>query len=194
MTETTNASLRRYLATHFTHFPDQDWELLNILITPQTYKKGEIILPIGRPCYHLWFIEKGAVKSHEISPEGREIVTHFFTENNFFIDLKSVITRTVSDVEYTATEDCELKCMPYFKLAELFDKLPRLERVGRMLLERQLLLEYDLRKLHLNYNALERYAFLMERQPEIFQRFALKDIASFIGVTPESLSRIRKMK
>jgi hypothetical protein len=60
--------------------------------------------------------------------------------------------------------------------------------------ERQFVMEFELRKQLLNFDALERYEFLIKTQPYIFQRFALKDIASFIGITPVSLSRLRKLK
>jgi hypothetical protein len=108
-----------------------------------------------------------------------------------FIDYHSVLTKSPSEIGFRAEENCFIQQMAYDRLLALFDKSHYLERLARLMAERQFVKEFALRRQLLNFDALERYEYLIETQPYIFQRFALKDIASFIGITPVSLSRLR---
>ena len=90
-------------------------------------------------------------------------------------------------------EYCELDVIPYTKLTQLYDRSHAIERVGRVMAEHQYIEEFELRKMLLSMDSLERYEYLEMNQPEIFQHFQLKDIATFLGMTPVSLSRLRKI-
>lgn len=184
--------MRAHIESNYLPMPDAEWEMLSKHIETVNVSKDYDIKKAGSECKYVWFIVKGAVKGYELTEDARIISTHFFVEEMFFVDLQSVLTRKPSEKGYIAVEDCILERVSYQQLLTLYDKSPVFERLGRLLGESQMLKEFELRKLHLNYNALDRYSQLIETMPYIFQRFALKDIASFIGVTPESLSRIRK--
>ncbi len=188
-----NNELRHFFSSIFGEMPQSEWELLKGILEQQQVSKNEEVHAIGVQCKKLWFLEKGAVKVYELVNE-QERVTHFFIENNLFIDYHSILTNLPSEIGFKAVEDCTLQVMPYDKLLMLFDQSPYLERIGRVMAERQFVQEFELRRLLLNLDALQRYHYLMEKKAYIFQRFALKDIASFIGVTPVSLSRLRKIK
>lgn len=188
-----NDNLKIFFESLFGPVPQTEWELLKSIAEPVEIAKGNDIHKVGKPCRHLWFLEKGAVRAYEYSNE-QERTTHFFIENNLFIDYHSVLTKSASEIGFKAEEHCTLQQMPYNKLLSLFDKSHYLERLARLMAERQFVLEFELRRQLLNFDALERYELLMQTQPFIFQRFALKDIAGFIGITPVSLSRLRKMK
>ena len=95
-------------------------------------------------------------------------------------------------IGFKAVEDTTVVVIEYKLLLELYDKIPLFERIGRIMAERQLLTEFDLRLFLLNMDATQRYEHIMQNHPWIFQRFSLKDIASFIGIAPASLSRLRK--
>jgi CRP-like cAMP-binding protein len=182
-----------FFETLFGVMPSKEWELLSGILEPVEIQKGADVHKIGKYCKHLWFLEKGAVRVYEHS-NGQERTTHFFIENNLFIDYHSVLTNTPSEIGFKAEEDCLLQQMPYDKLLWSFDQSHYLERLARLMAERQFVMEFELRRQLLNFDALQRYEYLIKTQPSIFQRFALKDIASFIGVTPVSLSRLRKIK
>ncbi len=188
-----NDNLKKFFEQLFGQVPQSEWELLKTILEPIEIPKGTDIHKIGRHCKHLWFLEQGAVRVYEYSNE-TERTTHFFIENNLFIDYHSVLTNSPSEIGFKAEENSLLQQMPYDKLLSLFDKSHYLERLARLMAERQFVMEFELRRQLLNFDALERYEFLIKTQPYIFQRFALKDIASFIGITPVSLSRLRKMK
>jgi CRP-like cAMP-binding protein len=188
-----NNKLRIFFEHLFGSIPEDDWLLLKEILEPIEVSKGDDIHQIGKQCKHLWFLEQGAVRVYEHAHEA-DRTTHFFIENNVFIDYHSVLTQTPSNIGFRAEENCVLQQMPYHKLLILFDKSHFLERLARLMAERQFVMEFELRRQLLNFDALERYEYLMQTQPYIFQRFALKDIASFIGITPVSLSRLRKLK
>jgi CRP-like cAMP-binding protein len=188
-----NDNLKNLFERLFGQVPQSEWELLKSILEPIEIPKGADIHIVGKQCKHLWFIEKGAVRVYEYSNE-TERTTHFFIEDNLFIDYHSVLTKSPSEIGFKAEENCVLQQMSYDKLLTLFDKSHYLERLARLMAERQFVMEFELRRQLLNFDALERYEFLIKTQPYIFQRFALKDIASFIGITPVSLSRLRKMK
>lgn len=188
-----NDNLKNFFERLFGQVPQSERELLKSILELIEIPKGGDIHIIGKQCKYLCFLEKGAVKVYEYSNE-TERTTHFFIEDNLFIDYHSVLTKSPSEIVFKAEENCILQQMPYDKLLTLFDKSHYLERLARLMAERQFVMEFDLRRQLLNFDALERYEFLIKTQPYIFQRFALKDIASFSGITPVSLSRLRKLK
>lgn len=188
-----NEHLKIFIEKVFGIIPEKDWKLLNSIIEPLTVKKGTEILSIGKCCKHLWFLSRGAVRAFEIN-DGLEKSNYFFTDYSLFIDYYSIATGQTSELCIIAEEDCEILAMDYAKLLELYNQSQLLERIGRIMAERQFVIEFELRRMFLKMDAFERYEYLISHRPEIFQRFALKDIASFIGVTPVSLSRLRKMK
>lgn len=188
-----NENLKIFFDTLFGQMPQTEWDLLKSILEPLEVPKGADIHKNGKQCKHLWYLDKGAVRVYEYSND-TERTTHFFIENNLFIDYHSVLTKLPSEIGFRAEENCIIQQMSYDKLLLLFDKSHYLERLARLMAERQFVMEFELRRQILNFNALERYEFLIKSQPYIFKRFALKDIASFIGITPVSLSRLRKMK
>lgn len=173
------------------HFPSENKAMLEEISTIRMIKKDQIILEQGKNCNHLWFINKGAVKAFEMI-DGAERVAHFFLSNMFFTNYYCWVTKDKSDLTYKAVENSEVIEIDYPKLEELCSRHHVFDTIGRKMAERIFVQEYFNKKLLLNYTAKQRYEYFEKEQPEIFQRFALKDIASFIGITDVSLSRIRK--
>lgn len=187
-----NDNLRLFFESLFGPMPGQEWELLKGIMEPLQVEKGQDLHPIGRCCRHLWYLDRGAVKVYE-TLDGQERTTHFFVEGNLFIDYHSVTSGEPSQFGFRAEEHCHIQQLPYDRLLAVFDRSHYLERLARLMAERQFMMEFELRRQLLNLDAMQRYEYLMERHPHIFRRFALKDIASFLGITPVSLSRLRKM-
>lgn len=173
------------------HFPSEMKTLLEKISTVRTVYKDSIILEQGRHCNHLWFINNGAVKAYEWI-DGNERVSHFFMSNMFFTNYYCWVTKKTSDLTYKAVEESEIVEIDYPKLEELCARHHIFDTIGRKMAERIFVQEYFNKKLLLNYTAKQRYEYFEKEQPEIFHHFALKDIASFIGITDVSLSRIRK--
>ena len=173
------------------HFPSEYKTMLEEISTVRNIDKDSIILEQGKQCNHLWFINKGAVKAFEWV-EGNERISHLFLSNMFFTNYYCWVTKNKSDLTYKAVEDSEVIEIDYQKLEELCSQHHIFDTIGRKMAERIFVQEYFNKKLLLNYNATQRYEYFEKEQPEIFQHFALKDIASFIGITDVSLSRIRR--
>lgn len=173
------------------NFNEEHRKQLTSISTVQDFKKDTFILEQGKYCGHLWFINRGAVKAYE-SVKGQDRVTYFFLENMFFTNYYCWVTSATSDKSFKTVEDSQIIVIDYKKLEALCEQHHIFDTIGRKMAERIFVQEYLNRKLLLNCNATERYEYLEREMPQIFQRFALKDIASFIGVTDVSLSRIRK--
>jgi CRP-like cAMP-binding protein len=173
------------------HFPFENKKMLEEISIVRVINKDNIVLEHGKNCNHLWFINKGAVKAFE-TIEGNERVTHFFLSNMFFTNYYCWVTKKPSDLTFKAVEYSEIIEIDYPKLEELCNRHHIFDTIGRKMAERIFVQEYFNKKLLLNYSAKQRYEYFEKEQPDIFEHFALKDIASYIGITDVSLSRIRK--
>jgi CRP-like cAMP-binding protein len=175
------------------NFPSKYKKMLEEIANTRIIEKDTTILEQGKYCNSLWFINSGAVKAFEMI-NGSELVTHFFYSNMFFTNYYCWVTKNKSDLTFKTVEKSEIIEIDYHKLEELCTKHHIFDTIGRKMAERIFVQEYFNKKLLLNFNAKQRYEYFEKEQPEIFQHFALKDIASFIGITDVSLSRIRKQR
>lgn len=188
-----NDHMKTFLESIFGNMPEKEWLLLKSIAKTKQLKKGTDLHEIGKYCRHLWFLEKGAIKKYEYSGD-TERTTKFYTDRSFLTDYHSVLTNQLSEIGFKAVEDCDIQAINYQELLKAYDQSHYLEHIGRIMAERVFVQEYEQRRILLNYDARNRYEYLLANNPQIFQRFPLKDIASFIGVTPVSLSRLRKIK
>ena len=172
-------------------FPGEYREMLDDISFTRIFKKDELVLEQGKYCNHLWFINEGAVKAYELV-NGTYRVTHFFTRNSFFTNYYCWVTSNPSDIAFSTVTECELIVTDQKKLMSLCKEHHIFDTIGRKIAERVYVEEFQLRRLLLNCSATDRYEHLESNNPEVFKHFPLKDIASFIGITDVSLSRIRK--
>jgi CRP-like cAMP-binding protein len=186
-------TMRDYLESSVGILKDEDWFLIENIIETKKYPRSEFMLSEGERCRTIWYLSEGSVRYFEII-KGREVTTHFFTAPAFFTAYHSLITGSVSDLYIITNETCRIQAFAYSKLFELYDKSHKIERIGRVMAELQFIAEFDRRRKHLSYDAAEHYAYIESNRPDILQRFQQKDIASYLGITPESLSRLRKYR
>lgn len=152
------------------------------------------LLSVGERSNTIYFIVKGAARIYYLNKNGNETNTWFLFENELLISVYSFYTGNPS-FEYIETlEDCKLIAVKRDKLDELYLKFMEFNFSGRKLTEfyhmRNELQGNELRML----DAKERYNNLLARSPQLFQRVSLGHIASYLGITQETLSRIRKQK
>ncbi|MFW0715799.1 Crp/Fnr family transcriptional regulator [Pedobacter sp. N23S346] len=157
-------------------------------------KKKVKLLSVGELSNTIYFIVKGAARIYYLDREGKETNTWFLFENELLISIYSFYTGKPS-FEYLETlEDCNFIAVKREKLEEIYLKHMEFNFSGRKLTEfyhmRNEIQTNELRML----NAKERYQKLMERNPQLFQRVSLGHIASYLGISQETLSRIRKQK
>lgn len=145
----------------------------------------------GQRHLHLGFVESGCIR-YFLEVDGTEKTFFFFTERNVFADYRALIGERPSEVYLQAIEPTDLWIFPYRDLKALYDQYPAIERAGRMLIERMLISAENRLFSHIKDLPEQRYLELMHRQPELLQRIPQQYLASFLGVTPVSLSRIKR--
>jgi len=152
--------------------------------------KGELLTTEGKVCQHVYFLEKGCLRGY-YNLDGKEVTYWFAFENYIVTSFFSFITCKPGVENIQVLEDCTLWAISYEDLQKLYDKYSDMERLGRIMYERYyVMLEERFVSNHFK-EARERYEYLMENAPHILQRVPLGHVASYLGITQETLSRIR---
>lgn len=154
--------------------------------------RNEYLLKEGAVCNESHFIEEGMMRSYIYDLDGNEVTTAFYSKNMFASDLLSYFKRTPSKEYIQALSDCETWYITYEDMQESFHTIPEFREFGRL----NIINHYGTLKQRmlsmLQETAEQRYANLINSNPEILQNAPLKYIASYLGITDTSLSRIRK--
>lgn len=166
-----------------------DAELHRITKTVEV-ERNNCFIRQGDRCDNLYFVEKGLLRGYYYSDD-KEITAWFSKEGEFATSFYSFVTQkpTVEFVE--ALEDTELVQLPYYALQKLYRDFPETERLGRLLTEAYYM-QLESRLLAMQFtSAKERYDTLLDTNPSLVNRAPLGSIASYLGMTQETLSRIR---
>lgn len=154
--------------------------------------RNQKILEEGTVSDEYLFLEKGFMRSFAHDTEGNEVTTNFYSPGDVIFEVASFFNRTKSKENIQALTDCVGWYITYEQLNNLFHALPEFREFGRSILVKGFS-ELKTRMLSMiTETAEERYISLLKTNPEIFQQASLKNIASFLGITDTSLSRIRK--
>lgn len=176
----------------FPFFSDEELEEIFHAHEKVNFSKGDFLLQEGKTANEYFVLEKGLMRSFVNDYTGNEVTTHFFTENEIVIDVSSIFQRIPSQENIVCISDCECWKMDFEVFQDLFHKLPNLAEWGRAWMSQQLF-EYKQRSVEMfTLSATKRYINLLEQKPKVIQFAPLKQIASFLGITDTSLSRIRK--
>lgn len=157
-------------------------------------RKKQYFLQEGEVCKYTGFIIKGAMRLYNVDENGIEHILHLFTENYWATDRESSIMLSPSRYNIDAWEDTELLVISRAEMLELMEKIPALVRMMQKLDERNAIASHRRLNSSISNNAEERYKEFAENHPQFIQRFPLHIIASYIGITKSTLSRIRGIK
>jgi len=158
-----------------------------------TIAKGELILEIGSIADGYLVLEEGLIRSYVIDYKGTDITTNFFTKNTIVIEVASLFQRIPSKENIEALTDCTCWRIDFQVFQELFHSMEGFREWGRGWMANSLF-EFKQRSVSMiTDSATERYNKLLKTKPEVFQNAPLKHVASYLGVTDTSLSRIRKV-
>ena len=158
----------------------------------KTLNKNDLFLEEGQICNYIGFVNKGVLIYFKSMDNGNEITTDFAFEGDWVTINHSRLNNTPSLINIKAIEDAELLVIKQQDLNDLYTRIPKAERLGRVLIE-QAYLKIVRQSVDLQiFTAKERYENLLHEFPEIFQRVQLYHIANYLGIAPKSLSRIRK--
>ena len=154
--------------------------------------KNDFFVEAGQVCNYLGFVNQGALIYFKSMDNGNEVTTDFAFEGDWVTVNQSRLNHSPSLINIKAIENTELLVLKQQILNDLYTRIPKIERLGRILMEQAYLKlvqqSIDLQVL----TATERYENLLRKFPEIFQRVQLYHIANYLGIAPKSLSRIRK--
>lgn len=155
------------------------------------FRKGDFLLKQGQLSRDTYFIMEGCVREFIVN-DGEEKTTNFFTEEQWIISLNNFGLQTPSEKNLVCVEDTMVSVGNEEQAQIMFKKFPRFETISRVIVEADFA---EQKKQLISYHTdspEERYRKLLKSRPDIFQRVPQYQIASYIGVKPESLSRIRK--
>ncbi|MDQ0594884.1 CRP-like cAMP-binding protein [Chryseobacterium ginsenosidimutans] len=176
----------------FPFFLDEELEEIFQAHKKIFFHKGDFILEEGKTANEYFILEKGLARSYVNDFNGNEVTTHFFTENEIIIDVLSLFQRSASQENIVCITDCECWIFDFDTFQELFHKIPNLREWGRSWMSQQLF-AYKQRSVEMfTLSATKRYLNLLKQKCQVVQFAPLKQIASYLGVTDTSLSRIRK--
>lgn len=156
------------------------------------FQKGEFILEEGNVANEYYILEKGLVRSFVNDFSGNEVTTNFFADNEIIIEVSSLFQRIPTQENIVCITDCECFKFSFENFEELFHKIPNLREWGRAWMSQELFASKQRSVEMFTLSATSRYLKLLEQKPQVVQFAPLKQIASYLGITDTSLSRIRK--
>ncbi len=155
------------------------------------FEKKELLLQEGNVCKFSFFINKGCLRYFYVV-DGQENTGQFFFENSWYTDYESYLSGRPSKQNIETLEKSEIILLAKSDLQQLFIDIPKFEKFGRIMAENAFLGLRNRNEMLTNQTAEERYLHLMKERPKVFERVAQHYIASYLGIKPPSLSRIRK--
>jgi CRP-like cAMP-binding protein len=170
----------------------QQISLIRSLVTTRTYNEGDMFLKAGKVSNEVGFILDGVFRVCYYDQEGNEITRYFLDEGNFVADLNSYGTGIPSTEYVQAVSDCDLLIISKQSMEELSRTLVVWDRIVAKITAKALSEKVARVSAMMPQEASERYAYFLEHFPQIANRVPLQYIASYIGVTKSSLSRIRR--
>lgn len=166
-------------------------DLVTTLFKEKSYKKGDFFLAGGQVCKQVGFVTKGLLRYY-INHDGEDKTYDFAQENNFVCNYESFIPQMPSTKIIQALEDCEMLVTSYTDLQIFYKSVRGAERFGRLVIEQVFI--QTLKSLSSLYTDTPEYRYekFIKEHADLQQRVSQYHIASFVGVKPQSLSRIRK--
>lgn len=182
--------LDRFVARYITLTPEET-ELYHSLFTLKKVKKKQFLLREGEVCDFEAYILKGCIRAYYTDKEGKETVLLFAVEDWWVSDLSSFMDRKPSNLYIETLEDCELLVIDFISKGILFESIPKFEKLFRILVQRSLGVLQQRFYASVSQTAEERYIHFTERYPQLLQRIPQHQIARYLGVSPEFLSKVR---
>ena len=158
----------------------------------KTIAKNEIVFEEGQVCKEYYFLEEGLIRSFTHDLDNNDVTTGFYNENNIACELLSFFRQIPSQESFQALSNCKTFCISYDDVQSAFHAIPAFREFGRAVLVSNYATLKQRMLSNLHQTADQRYAHLLSTNPTIFKYSPLKNIASYLGITTTSLSRIRK--
>lgn len=176
----------------FGHFNQKQIDLVKAKSEERFLPKGEYFSEAGKIAKHIAFVQEGVLMICYYNNKGEEIVHHFVDENHFVVDLESFNHKISSMIYIRAVTDCKLVSFTFENFKELSEIIIDWDKIFNKITIKTLLDKVNVEQPKLNTDAKTRYIDFLKNFPKLANRIPLVHIASYLGVTATSLSRIRK--
>jgi CRP-like cAMP-binding protein len=170
----------------------EEQEIFKGYLTPKKLRKRQYLLQEGDVCKQVAFVEKGALRAYTIDDKGGEHIVQFAVEGWTIADLYSFITGEPATYNIEALEDAELLLLSRTAQEEVIKRIPQYEHFIRLQLQGAYIALQRRITAMFTLSTEERYTNLIKTYPDIVQRVPQHMIASYLGLTPETLSRTRR--
>lgn len=182
-------AFNKYLS-QFPHYTPAVFERVLPYLTTKHLKPGEYFLRQDRICRSIAFIEEGLLRLHYLN-EGKEVTTCFCRENTITTSYSSLITQRVSDIAIQAIEPSKLIILSYDSLQKMYALDLFWQQLGRLAAENEFITTECHNRFINDLSATERYLQVLAEESDLLQRVPLNNLASYLQITSETLSRIR---
>lgn len=182
--------LAEYIA-EYTPLSESEVAAIDRIVEKRHFEKNEIIFTEGKISHELYFVTKGCVRLF-YNAEGKDRTAFFYTEGQFICAGESYTFKVPAKENFQAIEGTELYVFGKSNIEKLLEISPKFELIARIAVENELIVCQNMIASFVTKSAEERYVELLETNGELFQRVPQQYIASFLGVSPETLSRIKR--
>lgn len=189
MHENLLAYINKYPSTPLT---SEEEALIVAAFQPTRIRKKQYFLQEEEMCKYVGFIVKGAMRQYSVDEKGVEHMVQLYLENYWVSDRESAVMLTPSKYYIDAWEETELLRITVADMLELIEKIPSFGKMTRQMDQRSFIVSQRRVNSTITHSAEKRYEEFAENHPQFLQRFPQHLIASFLGITKETLSRIRK--
>lgn len=169
----------------------QEKHLVIDLFKPRLYRKKQYVLQEGDTCNYFNFVVRGCLRMHKIGEQGNMHILQFAAENWWLVDIGSFHGRKPSELNIDALEDTMVLQISYENLLSLYTSANKFDRIFRVLIENSFVSLQNRLLQNISSTAEERYLSFQENYSHLTNRLPQTQIASFLGITPEFLSRLR---
>ncbi len=186
----TPRDVARELARRYSTMTHEELDILESILVPKKYAKNEFILKEGEVCENIYWIVKGLVRQFYYKNE-KELTEYMATENTIVMCIESLFREQPTHLQIKTLEPTVVYCLPKAALEAVAMKSVNIQILYRKILEESLILSQIHADMLRFESALDRYQKLVKRQPQLVLRAPLVYIASYLQMTPETLSRVR---
>ena len=186
----TSRDVARELARRYSTMTHEELDLLESILVPMKYAKNEVILREGETCTNIYWVVKGLVRQFYYK-NGKELTEYIATENSIVMCIESLFLEQPTHLQIKAIEPSVLIAIPKVDLEAVAMKSVNIQILYRKILEESLILSQIHADMLRFESAQDRYHKLIKRQPQLVLRAPLVYIASYLQMTPETLSRVR---
>lgn len=169
----------------------RELEYFNSILEYKVIPKRTMLLQAGKICNFEAYVIKGCIREYYIDPHGAEVTLQFAVEDWWVSDITSFQDQKVSNMYIETLEDCELLMLSRQSKEQLLVEVPKVERMFRLMIQRHLSAVQNRLFNTITHTATEKYLEFLKRYPAIPQRVPQHYIASYLGISPEFLSKLR---